>query len=206
MEFIRKIFIIALAIGLPFVLKAQYSEKVLKAFEQSYALEKANDFRKSAKVLKDIYMSDSYEFNLRLGWLQYNAGMFDESKEYYRKAMTLMPYSEEARFGLTLPLSVRGEWDEVARMYIQILDNNPGNTRALYHLGLIHYNRKEWTQAAMHFQKLVDLYPFGYDGLLMLAWTNLQLGKTREARVLFNKVLLYSPSDASALEGLGLLK
>jgi hypothetical protein len=39
-----------------------------------------------------------------------------------------------------------------------------------------------------------------------MAWINLQLGKSREARVLFNKVLLYSPGDASALEGLGLLK
>jgi hypothetical protein len=40
----------------------------------------------------------------------------------------------------------------------------------------------------------------------MLAWTNLQLGKSREARVLFNKVLLYSPGDKSALEGMGLIK
>ena len=194
-----------LAIGLPLLIKAQYSEKVLQTFEQSYVLEKANDFRKSAKVLKDIYIADSYEFNLRLGWLQYNAGLFDESKEYYQKAMSLMPYSEEAKFGLILPLAARGEWDEIAKLYNQILTNNPGNTRALYNLGLIHYNQKEWAQAVRHFQKLVDLYPFAYDGLLMLAWTNLQLGKTREARVLFNKVLLFSPGDASALEGLELL-
>ncbi len=194
-----------LAIGLPLLMKAQYNEKVLQTFEQSYVLEKANDFRKSAKVLKDIYIADSYEFNLRLGWLQYNAGLFDESKEYYQKAMSLMPYSEEAKFGLILPLAARGEWDEIAKLYNQILTNNPGNTRALYNLGLIHYNQKEWAQAVRHFQKLVDLYPFAYDGLLMLAWTNLQLGKTREARVLFNKVLLFSPGDASALEGLELL-
>lgn len=195
-----------LAISLPLLLKAQYSEKVLKTFEQSYALEKANDFRKSVKILKDIYIADSYEFNLRLGWLQYNAGLFDESKEYYQKAITLMPYSEEAKFGLVLPLAARGEWEEVAKLYSHILTNNPGNTSALYNLGLIHYNRKEWTQAVKHFQKLVDLYPFAYDGLLMLAWTNLQLGKTREAKVLFNKVLLFSPDDSSALEGLELIK
>lgn len=76
----------------------------------------------------------------------------------------------------------------------------------LYRLGMVHYNRKEWLQAIRHFQKVVDLYPFDYDGLLMLAWTNLQLGKTREAKVLFNKVLLYSPGDKSALEGLELLR
>jgi len=185
---------------------AQYSEKVLKTFEQSYALEKAGDFRKAISLLKEIYQDDSYEINLRLGWLYYNAGLFEDSKVHYRKALAILPYSEEAKFGVILPLAARGEWDEVIRYYNQILANYPANTVALYRLGLIYYNRKDYPQAARYFQKVVDLYPFGYDGLLMLAWTNLHLGKSREARILFNKVLLYSPGDASALEGMGLLK
>lgn len=186
--------------------QAQYPERVLKAFEQSYVLEKNRDFKGAAATLTTVYQADSYEINLRLGWLQYNVGRFDDSKRYYRKALSLMPYSEEARFGLILPLAARGEWQEVATLYQQIITHNPGNTRALYQLGRIHYNKREWVLAAKLFQKVVDLYPFDYDGLLMLAWSNLQLGKTREARVLFNKVLLWSPNDASALEGLKLLK
>lgn len=184
----------------------QYDDRAMKAFEQSYALEKAGDFRKASAVLRDVYQEDSYEFNLRLGWLYYQAGLFDESKTYYRRALNLFPYSEEARFGLILPLAARGEWNEVITFYNQILANNPGNTIALYRLGLIHYERKEYIQAARFFQKVIDLYPFGYDGMLMMAWTNLQLGKSREARVLFNKVLLWSPGDPSAQEGLKLLK
>jgi tetratricopeptide (TPR) repeat protein len=184
----------------------QYNEKVLKAFENSYVAEKGGDFKKAATYLKDSYQDDSYEFNLRLGWLAYKAGLFDESKNYYRKALTLLPYSEEAKFGLILPLAAKGEWNEVIRLYNQILENNPGNSVALYRLGLIHYDRKDWSQAYKCFQKVVDLYPFGYDGLLLLAWTNLQQGKTREAKILFNKVILWSPGDKSALEGLKLLK
>lgn len=186
--------------------EAQYSEKILKSFEQSYVLENEGDFRKAINLLKEVYQGDSYEINLRLGWLYYNAGLFDDSKLHYRKALEILPYSEEARFGMILPLAARGEWDEVVRYYNQILANNPGNTVALYRLGLIYYNRKDYTQAARQFQKVVDLYPFGYDGLLLMAWTNLHLGKSREAKVLFNKVLLYSPGDTSALEGLALLK
>ncbi len=193
-------------LGFTLLSTAQNSEMVLKAFEQSYALEKSGDFRKAINLLKDIYQEDSYEINLRIGWLCYNAGLFDDSKTHYRKALTVLPYSEEAKFGIILPLAARAEWAEVIRYYNQILSNNPGNTVALYRLGLIYYNRKDFAQAARNFQKVVDLYPFDYDGLLMMAWTNLHLGKSREARVLFNKVLLYSPGDASALEGLGLLK
>lgn len=185
---------------------AQYSDAVLKAFENSYIQEKTGDFRKAAGLIREVYQEDSYEINLRLGWLYYNAGLFDEAKLYYRRALSVMPYSEEARFGMILPLSARGEWDEVIKIYNQILANNPANTRALYRLGVVFYNRKDWHQAARNFQKVVDLYPFDYDGLLMMAWTNLQLGKSREARILFNKVLLWSPGDASALEGLRILK
>ena len=178
----------------------------LKIFEQNYALEKSGDFKKAIQQLVSVYQADSYEMNLRLGWLHYNAGMFNESKRYYGQALELLPYSEEARFGIILPLAAQADWDEVIKYYNQILANNPGNTVALYRLGMVHYGRKEWLLAARNFQKVVDLYPFGYDGLLMMAWTNLQLGKTREAKVLFNKVLLYSPGDASAMEGLSLLK
>jgi len=186
--------------------RAQYSDAVLKAFENSYIQEKSGDFRKAASQIREVYQENSYEINLRLGWLYYNAGLFDESKLYYRRSLSVLPYSEEARFGVILPLSARGEWDEVIKIYNQILSNNPGNTRALYHLGMVYYNRKDWTQAARNFQKVVDLYPFDYDGLLMMAWTNLQLGKSREARILFNKVLLWSPGDPSASEGLKILK
>lgn len=186
--------------------KGQYGDSVLKAFSHSYTYEKENDFTKAASVLKKTYQEDSYEFNLRLGWLSYNLKKYDESKTYYKKALSLLPYSEEARFGLVLPLAANREWNEVIKIYTQILENNPGNTVALYRLGLVYYERKDWTQAYRQFQKVVDLYPFGYDGLLMLAWTNLQMGKSREAKILFNKVILYSPGDKSAMDGLRLLK
>ena len=65
---------------------------------------------------------------------------------------------------------------------------------------------KDYTSAYKYFEKVVNLYPFGYDALLMYAWTNFQTGKTREAKILFNKVLMLSPGDTSALEGLGLIK
>lgn len=206
MEPMRYLTLLLLGLTLAVTSMAQYSDAVLKAFENSYIQEKSGDFRKAASQIREIYREDSYEINLRLGWLYYNAGLFDESKLYYRRSLAVLPYSEEARFGMILPLSARGEWDEVIKIYNQVLSNNPGNTRALYQLGMLYYNRKDWPQAARNFQKVVDLYPFDYDGLLMMAWTNLQLGKSREARILFNKVLLWSPGDASALEGLKILK
>lgn len=179
---------------------------VIAAFETSYKHEANGDFKKAADELKKVYDNNSYEINLRLGWLEYNAGLFDESGAHYQKALNLMPYSEEARFGLIYPKAAQGKWTEVINLYNEILKNSPGNTTAMYRLGLIYYGQKDYTKANSYFKKVIDLYPFNYDGLLMYAWTNYFLGKTREAEVLFNKVLMLSPNDESALQGLNLLK
>jgi hypothetical protein len=53
---------------------------------------------------------------------------------------------------------------------------------------------------------VVNLFPFDYDGLTMLAWSHFQLKNLREAKVLFQKALLHTPTGTSALEGLELLK
>ncbi len=205
MEFVKCSLVTAF-LWLSLFSQAQYVEGVLKAFEKSYEAENRGDYSGAALELKNLYQENSYEFNLRLGWLTYKSGKLEESEKYYRKAIEILPYSEEARHGLILPLSARGKWEEVVSRYEEILVNNPGSTVTLYRLGMVHYNRKEWARALRCFQKVVDLYPFGYDGLLMLAWTHLQMGKSREAKVLFNKVLLYSPGDKSAIEGMGLLR
>jgi tetratricopeptide (TPR) repeat protein len=144
--------------------------------------------------------------NLRLGWLHYNAGLYKESMTYYQTAINLMPVSIEARLGYVYPAAAFGNMTEVINQYTKILEIDPQNSTANYRMGYIYYDKKDYATAYKYFEKVVNLYPFGYDGLLMFAWTNFQLGKTREAQVLFNKVLLTSPGDKSATQGLSLIK
>ncbi len=157
-------------------------------------------------VIKEVYSEKSYEINLRLGWLCYLLGNYTESVSYYNKAIQLQPISEEARLGYVLPASAMGNWDAVLREYLKILENNPNQTNVLYRVGNIYYARNDFNKAYTYFEKLVNLYPFSYDGLLMFAWTNYKLGKYKEAKILFQKVLLLSPDDSSAKEGLSLIK
>ena len=207
MEFLKRKFIVLIFIAASFSTVAQVPQEALEAaFTKSYQHEKSGDFKASADDLKKVYDESSYEINLRLGWLNYNAGLFDESIIFYNKAQKLKPYSEETRFGLILPLAALGRWNEVEDLYNKILEISPNNTVAMYRLGLIYYGRKDYNKAQPLFKKVVDLYPFGYDGLLMLGWTSYFLGNYPQAKVLFNKVLLYSPGDTSAKEGLQLIK
>jgi tetratricopeptide (TPR) repeat protein len=179
---------------------------VIAAFAESYTFETNTQYAKAIESITKVYKADSYEMNIRLGWLNYMLGQQTEAVSYYQKAIALKPMSEEARLGLVLPASLLGNWDQVIQTYKKILELDPANSTVNYRLGVIYYTRKEYATAESYLQKVVNLYPFGYDALLMLAWTYYQTGKLREAKVLFNKVLMLSPNDSSALEGLSLIK
>lgn len=182
------------------------SNPVADAFTQSYYFEKMSNYPAAIAAIKKVYDANSYEINLRLGWLTYNAKTYQESVTYYQKSIDLMPVAIQARLGIVYPAAALGNMTQVIAEYNKILEIDPQNTTANYKLGYIYYEKKDYQKAFAYFEKVVNLYPFDYDGLLMFAWTNYQLGKSREAKILFGKILLLAPGDASATEGLGLLK
>lgn len=201
----KYIFLLTCLIFSSIQIQGQDIKNIQTAFASSYMFESKNDIENSISVLEDVYLEDSYEINLRLGWLYYEKSNFSESEKRYSRAIKLLPYSEEAKFGLVLPKAAMNKWNDVIDIYKQILIISPNNTTANYKLGLILYNKKMFSDAYVLFEKVVNLYPFDHDSLLMYAWSSLQIGKTKEARILFNKVLMNKPKDASALEGLAIL-
>lgn len=188
------------------MLFAQDFTKLQEVFEETYELEYSGEYSKAIGLLKEVYNEESYEINLRLGWLTYLSGNFTEAIPYYQKSIQLKPLSVEARLGLVYPASSVGNWTQVETMYKEILKIDPQNSLVNYRMGLINYGREDFNAAVQYFQKVINLYPFDYDGIIMMAWTNFKLEKPREAKVLFQKALLISPGNESALEGLELLK
>jgi len=186
--------------------EAQDFVKKKDAFQKSYIQEATGEYLGAIASLKEVYDEKSYEINLRLGWLTYQSGGFTESKAYYNKAVTLMPYSLESRLGLVYPLAALGNWTEVLAQYDKILEISPNNSIVLHRLGLIYYGRGDYETARKYFDKVLNLYPFDYDALTMAAWTYLKLNNLREAKILFQKALLNTPNGTSAVEGLDLLK
>jgi tetratricopeptide (TPR) repeat protein len=180
-------------------------EDLRKAFKDSYAFEKNELYNNAIDVLKGVYDEKNYEINLRLGWLNYLYKQYDESVKYYDIASKLMPFSIESRFGIVNPLVAQEKWDKVAEQYTAIIIIDPQNTIANYRLGLGYYYKADYANAYKYFEKVYNLYPFDYNSILMLAWSDYQLGKPKDAEILFKKVLLLNPDDASAKEGLALL-
>lgn len=181
-------------------------DDLITAFKESYMFESKGQFSDAINSITKVYDKNIYEINLRLGWLYYENKQYQESVQYYQTAINLMPYSIEAKLGIVIPFSSMEDWTKVAEQYISILSIDPNNSSVNYKLGMIYYYKPDYEAAYKCFEKVVNMYPFDYYGSLMFAWSNYQLGKTREAETLFNKVLLISPEDTSAQEGLALLR
>ncbi len=204
-SFCSKITIIILTVSVQVSAQETKYNILTEAFMQSYAAEEEKDFAKSIEILEQHYDEKSYEINLRLGWLSYLNGEQLKSKNYYSIAINLKPYAIEPKLGMTYPVYAIGETKELINCYNEVLKIAPQNTIALYNLGLVYFYNKEYEKADTYFTKVVDLFPFDYDGLIMLAHTCFHLKKYREAKVLYHKVLLYKPDDPAALESLKLL-
>jgi len=186
--------------------RSQAQSPLQDAFSRSYKLENDGDYKKAADSLKLFYEENNYGLNLRLGYLYYEAQQYDDSKKYYEKAILLMPNAIEPKLGYALPLSAIGDWNKVVALYQEILNIDPQNTKVNYRMALISYNNKDYKTALAYIIKVTTLFPFDYDSLILDAWINYQLGKTDDAKTLFNRVLLLVPNDSSAKEGLGLIK
>ena len=185
---------------------AQQEGEVQNVFEQSYKLETEGEYTKAINLLKTRYSEDSYEINLRLGWLHYLSGLFSESMPYYQKCILLKPLSIEARLGIVNPAASMGNWTQVEKYYNEILEIDQENSMVNYRMALLYYGREDYQTAFNFVEKVVNHYPFDYDSVILLAWTNYMMGKTREAKILFNKALLIQPGNESAISGLGLTK
>lgn len=174
-------------------------------FAESYRYESSGDYEKAIGELNSVNGYD-YHKSLRLGWLYYLSKDYETSKKFYRQAVELEPQAVEALLGLCYPLEAEKNNEELEKVYKQILHLDNTNSKINYALGNIYYYRKDFKQAEIYFDKVQQMYPFDYYSTLMCAWTKYFLDKKNDSKRLFNIVLIISPVDKSAKDGLNLLK
>ena len=187
-----------------FGLIAQSDNAVREAIKKSYDSEYQLKYQKAIEDLMGVYEPTSYELNLRIGWLNYKAGKYTESINYYKKAITKMPLSIEAKLGIVYPLGALEKWEQVVDNYLAIVKIDAFNATANYRLALIYYNRGDYGNSWKYLQKYINLYPFDYDGNSLAGWVKYSVGKKEEAYVFFKKALMVNPYDTSFNKVLGI--
>lgn len=176
-------------------LKAQDSPET--AFSKSYSFEYDTQYAKAIEALLAL-KSESYEVNLRLGWLYYLSKDYAKSETFYKKASDAEPNSIEVRFGQVLPLAAQGNMNNVITIYTDILKLDPNNTVVNYRMAYIYYGKKDYANAITYVTKVLKAYPFDFDSNLLAGKIMLDQGKKPEAKKYFMKALEYNPQSEDA--------
>ncbi|MCR4416692.1 MAG: tetratricopeptide repeat protein [Ignavibacteria bacterium] len=191
------------------VVFSQQKDEKISAFNTSINEAFKGNYQKATDALLNVYKNNEndYLLNLRLGYLYYLQKKYDQSINYYQKAIRLtQEKSIEPYLGLTLPLSGQEKWNEIEKIYQKVLTLDPNNYTANLRLGQLYFNRREYSKAENFLKKVYDLYPSDYEANLYLGWTYFYLNKKSEAKSHFINTLMISENDKSALEGLKLVK
>ena len=77
------------------------------------------------------------------------------------------------------------------------------NATALARLGLAQYSAGNFSGAEATYRRLTEDYPSEMDYRTGLGWALLKLGKSAEAKAIFDGVLAVSPDNVNAKAGLG---
>ena len=173
--------------------KAQDNGKIIQEFNTSYKTEYYKNYAEAIKAMDAIYSPESYEINLRLGWLHYNNGNYSKSESYYKKSIELAPKSIEAKFGLANVLAALEYWDQLLILYKDIVKLDPKNSIANYRIAYLLYSQKKMSSALNYITQTLELYPFDYNSNLLAGKIYISLGDITKARDVLKKAQMYNP-------------
>ncbi|OGQ97908.1 MAG: hypothetical protein A2505_05255 [Deltaproteobacteria bacterium RIFOXYD12_FULL_55_16] len=168
-------------------------------WQKSYRLEAAGKYAEASAALESINGSGEADFALmRRGWLSYLQGRYNESVDFYGRAIAKNQKSLEARNGVTLPLLAQQRWREAAFYARQVLAESAFDYTAHQRLMVAEEGQREWKTLAEHAARVADRYPSDATVLVYLARAHAWLGEITAARKVYGQVLSRIPGHIEA--------
>jgi tetratricopeptide (TPR) repeat protein len=197
--------LIVLSVIMPGGMLRAQEARAAGLYRESYVLEAKRDYTGALTKARDARAAggNAYFSAIRIGWLEYLQGDFKASIASYSEAVATDPKAIEAKLGLTLPLLAQRNWRELERACSAVLAVDGRNATALARLGLAQYSAGNFSGAEATYRRLTEDYPSEMDYRTGLGWALLKLGKSAEAKAIFDGVLAVSPDNVNAKAGLG---
>ncbi len=183
---------------------SQPEARIAGLYRESYALEAKQNYVGALARMHDIKQAagPSYFVTIRMAWLSYLGGDFKTSASGYTEAIAAEPKAIEPKIGLTLPLLAARNWRDLERACRDVLSLDPQNVTARSRLAQAYYWGGNYPDAATTYRKLAADYPSDLDNKTGLGWALLRMGRSAEARQLFDAVLAVSPDNVYAKQGI----
>ncbi len=162
----------------------------------SYNAETAKNYTRALEIMQEIAKADANDefYQLRIGWLQYMLGRYDDAIKSYSKSNTIA-HNLDAQTGIVNCQLALGKWDEARALADQILISHPQNPTILSKAAYAAYMKQDYAGAAEYYKTQNKYYPWDMEVLGYLV-NNLYLAKDVEnARKHYQKLKKYYPDS-----------
>ena len=197
--FNRKLFSSILFVILCFGSASLHASQLM--WKKSYGLEKQGKYEQAAEAIESMAKAGKDEYAvLRYAYLLYMQGKYNDSFEYYRKAMEMNRDSIDARLGITLPLMAQQRWRQVAVYTRQVLLKADWNYTAHVRLMIAEEGMRKWHTLGKHAEEVTRVYPSDATLWVYLARARAWMGDVKSAKAAYEKVLNRVPDHIEAKE------
>ncbi len=128
------------------------------------------------------------------------------AQEYFDKAVTIDPKYDVALAGLGLCAMVNNKEEKAFELFTKAVASNPENRRALLGVLQLGYPMKKYTEIEKAINSYLELHPANIEMLYSFAGILFAQGKVEQAKSEVEKILIFEPQHARALELRDLLR
>jgi len=169
-------------------------------YHRSFEYERAEAYQDAIRALSPVYEAypNGYTVNLRMGWLFYLNGNFNNAAAHYEVARSAAPFALEPKLGQLLPLLAQRRWSAAESVAYEIVSvdhyNYYGNMRLVLALRM----QEKLEPAYQIALKMATAYPTDLTFLEEMALLNDARGNKEEAVRLFTDLLVLDPENETA--------
>ena len=167
----------------------------------SYNAETARNYTRALQIMEDLNTSDPNDefYILRIAWLQYLLGRYNDSLKNYQKSNNIFP-SLDAQTGILNCQLALGLWNDAHNQAEQILKKFSQNIVVLSKAAYATYMLQNYRATADYYQRIINISPWDVEARGYLV-NNLYLAKDIEnARKHYQTLKKYAPDSAMAKE------
>jgi len=167
----------------------------------SYNAETARNYTRALQIMEDLNTSDPNDefYILRIAWLQYLLGRYNDSLKNYQKSNNIFP-SLDAQTGILNCQLALGLWNYAHNQADQILKKFSQNIVVLSKAAYATYMLQNYRATADYYQRIINISPWDMEARGYLV-NNLYLAKDIEnARKHYQILIKYAPDSAMAKE------
>jgi tetratricopeptide (TPR) repeat protein len=134
---------------------------IKKIYYKSYNYEKMGDYKDAIKVLIPLYEKypRGYTLNLRLGYLFFLDGKYENAIKHYKKASLIVPSSLEPLLALSRVYLTMKDFDNAIKYGSLIIKKDYYNFYGNYYLAKAFYYKKDYKNALLITNKMLTIYP-----------------------------------------------